>query len=300
MINKEKIFYIYAYLDPRKPGDYNYGSYHFDYEPFLIGKGSYNRLFDHLNEKEETTYNPYKVRKINKIKTTLNIDPIIIKLFENLEKEESYKIEVEIIDIIGRYNKGVGPLTNLTDGGKGSRGYKWTDVMRRNKSNSMLGKNNSFFGKKHTEDQIKKWSINKSGENHPNWGKNLNKETIEKMRNSAIGKKKTDQHRKNISISKMGDKNPNWGKIKSNITCEKISKSLKNKERFNSKVVFLYDNNLELIKKYTSLIELHLEYQSYSYPRLNMNINANSKSIIKKYATLDKKYILSYKELNKK
>ena len=64
----EYIFYNYVYLDPRKPGSYNYGEFHFDYEPFLIGKGKDNRLYEHLNEKEETTYNQYKVRKINKIK----------------------------------------------------------------------------------------------------------------------------------------------------------------------------------------------------------------------------------------
>ena len=33
------IFYVYAYLDPRKPGVFQYKDFRFDYEPFYIGKG---------------------------------------------------------------------------------------------------------------------------------------------------------------------------------------------------------------------------------------------------------------------
>ena len=36
-------FYVYVYLDPRKPGSFKFGEYEFDYEPFYVGKGKKNR-----------------------------------------------------------------------------------------------------------------------------------------------------------------------------------------------------------------------------------------------------------------
>ena len=45
---EENIFYVYVYLDPRKPGNYVYGEYSFDYEPFYVGKGSNGRCTIHL------------------------------------------------------------------------------------------------------------------------------------------------------------------------------------------------------------------------------------------------------------
>jgi hypothetical protein len=35
-----KKYYVYAFLDKSKPGNFNYGDLKFDYEPFYIGKGT--------------------------------------------------------------------------------------------------------------------------------------------------------------------------------------------------------------------------------------------------------------------
>jgi len=48
MKNKNKNrFYVYALLDPRKPGRYVYETWEFDHEPFYVGKGSGNRIICH-------------------------------------------------------------------------------------------------------------------------------------------------------------------------------------------------------------------------------------------------------------
>lgn len=84
----ENKFYVYAYLDPRKPGEYIYGNYSFDYEPFYIGKGCGSRMSRHLWETEKNNSNNYKTNIIHKIKK-LNLLPIIIIYKDNLTNEES-------------------------------------------------------------------------------------------------------------------------------------------------------------------------------------------------------------------
>lgn len=189
---QDNIFYNYVYLDPRKPGDYNYGELHFDYEPFLIGKGKGNRMYKHLNETEENTYNPHKVRIINKIKNE-GLNPIILKIFENLDESIALENEIRIISLIGKSNDGLGPLTNLTDGGEGSSGYKWTKEMKLEQSKNMKGDKNPFFNKKHTIKNKLLWSINKIGNKHPMYGKTHNNSSIEQNKKSQPNKKSVYQ-----------------------------------------------------------------------------------------------------------
>lgn len=70
-------------------------------------------------------------------------------------------------------------LTNGTDGGDGLLGYVHSVETRKKISNSLLG------------------------ENHPNWGKKLSKETKDKIRNGNIGKIVSEDTRKKISESNM-------------------------------------------------------------------------------------------------
>lgn len=55
------VYYVYAYLDPRKLGKFKYDEFEFDYEPFYIGKGTKSRILRHLKNEN---VNPIKVNKI--------------------------------------------------------------------------------------------------------------------------------------------------------------------------------------------------------------------------------------------
>jgi len=117
-MNKNKnIFYVYAYLDPRKPGTYVYGDYSFEYEPFYIGKGGTKRQIKrHLFESKERTKNTLKYNKIQKIIRETSQNPIILKIRDNIVEQEAFDIEASLIKKIGRIDLQTGPLTNHWDG----------------------------------------------------------------------------------------------------------------------------------------------------------------------------------------
>jgi hypothetical protein len=128
-------YYVYVYLDPRKPGNHQYENYEFDYEPFYVGKGSNNRAWDHLKGNK---YNPYLCNKIRNIQK-INCSPIVM-IYEKMSSEnEAFDIEMDMIKSIGRTNLKTGSLCNLTDGGDGIRGYIPSEEHKRKNSESHKG-----------------------------------------------------------------------------------------------------------------------------------------------------------------
>lgn len=128
------MFYIYVYLDPRKPGKFEYNEYCFLYEPFYVGKGSSDRMHDHL-KKSELLKNTFKSNKIKSILSSGH-EPYIIKIVDNIIEEKlSYQLEQEIVFDIGRIMTNDGPLVNLKEGGKGGlTGYVYSDEQLKQKS----------------------------------------------------------------------------------------------------------------------------------------------------------------------
>ena len=113
--------YVYAYLDPTKPGKYEYDEYIFEFEPFYIGEGLKDRLKRHLKETHSTHKNHHKTNKIAQLKKNGYL-PIIIKIKENISKVSAQELEIELINKIGRKDLNKGPLLNMTDGGDGTIG----------------------------------------------------------------------------------------------------------------------------------------------------------------------------------
>lgn len=114
-----KEYYNYIYLDPRKPGKYEYQGLDFCllYEPFYVGKGTGKRYLDHIKEANKNKLNINQI-KINKIRKILNeeykLEDYIIIFNHTINEEKSFENEVEIINLIGINN-----LTNITSGGFG-------------------------------------------------------------------------------------------------------------------------------------------------------------------------------------
>lgn len=134
MAYADKRHYVYVYLDPRKPGEYVYDNYRFEYEPFYVGKGNGGRYKYHLRCLNGD--NPHKDNKIRKI-TGLGLEIPIERVFFSEDSESSYTEEQRLIDLIGRSCDG-GILTNCHAGGKG--GTSPPQAIRDKISNSLMGR----------------------------------------------------------------------------------------------------------------------------------------------------------------
>lgn len=218
-----KKYYIYVYLDPRKPGKFEYLDLCFLYEPFYIGKGKGRRCYHHINEAKNKNSKIKNRFNINKIKSILKngYEPFIEKVYINISEEESYKKEINLIKEIGRKDLKSGPLTNLTFGGDGTSGYVFTKEDKVKMSNAQMNGNHHLKLNGHSEDSKKKLSKSKLGDKNPMYGKinpNKNKkleqiygidrsnEIKEKLKTSHTGNKHTEETKLKMSISRTGKK----------------------------------------------------------------------------------------------
>lgn len=147
----EKVIYIYSLKDPR------------DYQIKYIGK-----TID-VNRRLKEHTKPYNL-KTNSLKNNwlkhiigLGLYPIMEVLEKcdksNWEERERYWIS---------YYKELGfELKNMTNGGEGIDGATMSDSFKLNLSKKRKGKNNPYYGKKHSKEIIKKISEYSKGRNNP-------------------------------------------------------------------------------------------------------------------------------------
>jgi hypothetical protein len=104
------------------------------------------------------------------------------------------------------------------------------------KKMSHPGKDNPFFGKKHTEESRSKMSESHkgkfAGENHPFYGKHLSEETKAKLSLKNKGQKRSKEFCNRISEAIKGEGHPNWkGGISFEPYCPKFTKEFKERVR---------------------------------------------------------------------
>lgn len=204
-------YYTYLYLDPRKLGKFTYGNrVSFLYEPFYVGKGCNNRHLSHINEAINTNSRSYKLNKIRKILGE-DFEPIIIKILDNVSERNAINKEIELIQVIGRYDLSLGPLVNLTDGGDGTSGLIRTEEH----TNKIVKK---LKGQKRSDEQIKRISDSHIGQipwnkdgSHTEESKSKISSTLNEFFNTNEG----IEARNHLSNINSGENNPNFGRKQS-------------------------------------------------------------------------------------
>jgi hypothetical protein len=181
--------YVYTLTDPRNG------------MPFYVGKGHGKRCEFHLDEAKY--YTKRKSKKLNKIRKlmSLGMKPIITKVEENVSDAQA--IDFECLLIAEMRDIGI-PLTNMTDGGDGAKGYKHTEEHKQ-----MMRE--LFVGRIFTEEHRQAMSRPKSEQGRKNMALarqttlyRPSVETKKKMSDALKGRSFTEEHKAKIKAGLTG------------------------------------------------------------------------------------------------
>lgn len=203
--------------------------------PFYIGIGTKRKdsVNDYSYERAFTHKgrNSFWSKIVNKVGYRVEI------LLESNDYEFIEQKEIEFIKLYGRRNLNLGELCNLTDGGKSNKNYIASKETREKISKSSKGRPSANKGKV--------------------WGEEFKRKISEALKGKKLNPKsilKRTQTLKQNAIDRGFYQSESW---KNN-----IGKS-------NSKIVYQYDINNNLINQFTSChdagIKLDIQYQMISY-----------------------------------
>jgi len=185
-IGERKDYYVYHLIDPKTN------------LPFYVGKGRMERIYDHEKDvlNGRIPHNNkllfYKIKKV--LRESGNIK--YIKIFENLESDDSYDKELLEIKKYGRRSNKTGILCNMTDGGEYFVGFKQSEEhIRKRVEKRMIWYNSLSNDEKHEIGQRSGDGSKKYWNTHPE----------EKKKFVEILKSK---------VWKYGKNNPWYGKLK--------------------------------------------------------------------------------------
>ena len=266
-------FYVYHLIDPRNK------------IAFYVGKGRGRRLYMHewyVKNRKIPNNNRHLYNKINKI---LNTKGYIIykKVLTNLSHKLSCKKETTDIKRIGRYDLGLGPLCNLTNGGEGCYGRIISEKTKGLISAAQIGKiipdeiiqkmrkaQSKRFHKKSERLKIGN-GLKRFSDAHPNY-----------RRGQCRGKKnpmygQIHSRESKIKMSKIAKKrlsnpknHPNYGKHLSKETILKIKSTRK------TKPINQYDLHLNFIKRWNNSYEIQNEL-GFHRPNIKSCIKGKTK-----------------------